>query len=196
MNTHEVSALALERMVTAPKKVRERLLRSTRALEQSKIPYAIAGANAVAAWVASVDESAVRNTPDVHLLVRELDFEHAKETLTQVGFVHHRKAVANLFLDGAEGSERQAVRVWFAGMKLRDDSIWQTPDVNDALPLDTLRVLNLEPLVRWELAVFRTVNMVHVRDLIDVGLIDKSWLPRLPDELAIRLKELLLDAEG
>src|SRR5687768_1919424 len=64
METHEISALAWERMVTAVEKVRDRLRRATQALEQAQIPYAVAGGNAVAAWVSEVDEAAVRNTQD------------------------------------------------------------------------------------------------------------------------------------
>jgi hypothetical protein len=45
-------------MVTAVEKVRERLGRAARELEQARIPYAIVGGNAVAAWVSEVDESA------------------------------------------------------------------------------------------------------------------------------------------
>ena len=69
MNTHIVSDLAWERMVTAVEKVRQRLRRATQALEQAGIPYAVAGGNAVAAWVSEVDESAVRNTQDVDILI-------------------------------------------------------------------------------------------------------------------------------
>jgi hypothetical protein len=58
----KIGEVSLERMVRAVEKVRDRLLRAARALEASKIPYAVVGGNAVAAWVARVDESAVRNT--------------------------------------------------------------------------------------------------------------------------------------
>ena len=57
--------LVLERMVRAVEKVRERLLRSTAALEQAGVAYAVIGGNAVAYWVTRVDEAAVRNTRDV-----------------------------------------------------------------------------------------------------------------------------------
>ena len=42
---------SLERMVNAVEKVRQRLLRAADALESAKIPYAVAGGNAVALWV-------------------------------------------------------------------------------------------------------------------------------------------------
>jgi hypothetical protein len=46
-------------------KVRDRLRRAVAALETNGVPYAVAGGNAVAAWVSRVDEAAVRNTQDV-----------------------------------------------------------------------------------------------------------------------------------
>ena len=48
----------LERMVRAVEKVRERLLRASGALEAAGVRYAVIGGNAVAAWVATVDEAA------------------------------------------------------------------------------------------------------------------------------------------
>jgi hypothetical protein len=42
-----------------------------------------------------------------------------------------------------------------------------------------------------KLTSFRLKDRVHILDMIDVGLIDESWLGRWPGELSIRLKELL-----
>src|SRR5207237_5898309 len=99
MNTHVVSALAWERMVTAVEKVRDRLRRAVQALEQAKIPYAVAGGNAVAAWVGEVDEAAVRNTQDVDLLLRRQDLDAAKQALGAAGFVYRHSAGVDMFLD-------------------------------------------------------------------------------------------------
>lgn len=52
----------LDRMEHAVAKVRDRLLRVTAALNQAGIPYAVVGGNAVASWVATVDEGAVRQS--------------------------------------------------------------------------------------------------------------------------------------
>ncbi len=60
-----------ERMFSAVEKVRERLERSCRAFEQPGIHYAVIGAHAVAAWVATRDDGAVRNTK-----VRDVWGEH------------------------------------------------------------------------------------------------------------------------
>ena len=62
-------------MIDAVEAVRERALRATAALKAAQIPCAVAGGNAVAAWVARVDRAAVRNTQDVHILVRRADFD-------------------------------------------------------------------------------------------------------------------------
>jgi hypothetical protein len=49
-------------MIGAVEEVRDRLRRAVLALEAVGVPYAVAGGNAVAAWVSRVDEAAVRNT--------------------------------------------------------------------------------------------------------------------------------------
>lgn len=46
----------------AAEKVKERLLRATKALDDAGVPYAVVVGNAVAEWVARVDEEAIRNT--------------------------------------------------------------------------------------------------------------------------------------
>jgi hypothetical protein len=58
-----------ERMERAVQKVRERVERVAAALDGAGVPYAIVGGNAVAAWVAQVDEAAVRTTADVDVLL-------------------------------------------------------------------------------------------------------------------------------
>ena len=42
-----------------------------------------------------------------------------------------------------------------------------------------------------KLTAFRDKDRVHLRDMLDVGLIDASWLARLPASLAERLQELI-----
>ena len=59
MSQIEYGDVSFERMISAVEKVRERLMRAARALEKAGIPYAVAGGNAVAAWVSRVDEAAV-----------------------------------------------------------------------------------------------------------------------------------------
>ncbi len=96
----------LDRMVRAVEKVRERLHRASGALEEANIPYAVIGGNAVAAWVARVDESAVRNTQDVDILLRRSDLEAAKSAFAKAGFVFRHVKGIDMFLDGPRQGPR------------------------------------------------------------------------------------------
>ena len=116
-----------ERMSNAVENVRRRLLRAVAALEAANVPYAVIGGNAVAAWVSRVDESAVRNTRDVDLLLRRADLPVATATLEAAGFQHRRwrhpvEAGRWIYsLDGPDSRVGDAVRIIFAGELTRPD---------------------------------------------------------------------------
>jgi len=185
-----------ERMIRAVEKVRERLLRATAALERAGVPYAVVGGNAVAAWVSRVDEAAVRNTQDVDILLRRGDLDAAKAALSAAGFVYRHSAGIDMFLDGSKAKARDAVHVVFAGEKIRPEYAEAAPDVAETDTEASFRVLSLDALVRMKLTSFRRKDQVHVLDMIEVGLIDAAWLPRLPAELAPRLQHLLDTPDG
>ncbi|MEX2285543.1 MAG: hypothetical protein WD648_00560 [Planctomycetaceae bacterium] len=196
MNTHVVSALAWERMVTAVEMVRQRLRRATQALEQAGIPYVVADDHAVAAWVGEVDEAAVRNTQDVDILLRRSDFERAKQALVGAGFVYRHSSGIDMFLDPPGTKARNAVHIVFAGEKVRETYDYAAPDVVEAKVTATFHVLDLEALLRMKLTSFRRKDQVHVLDLIEVGLVDETWSNRLPEELRGRLQQLLENPDG
>ena len=181
----------LDRMVLAVELVKQRLQRSTAALEASEIPYAVIGGNAVAAWVSQIDPAAARNTVDVDLLVRAHDFERVKSAMASAGFVYRHAAGIDMFLDGQKGKPREAVHVIFAGEKVRKEYVAPAPSITECERHQAFRVLSFESLVKMKLTSFRLKDQVHIQDMIDVGLLDYSWLDRLPAELAPRLKELL-----
>jgi hypothetical protein len=183
-------------MVLAVEKVRERLRRATAALESAGVPYAVIDGNAVAAWVAKVDPGAARNTVDVDILVNRADFDAVKVAMATAGFVHRRVLGVNMFLDGPKGRPREAVHVVFAGEKVRQEYVEPAPDLTDVDQHESHRLLALEPLVRMKLTSFRRKDQVHLLDMIEVGLLDRSWLTRLPSELAARLQELLDKPDG
>jgi hypothetical protein len=178
-------------MIQAVEKVRERLLRAARALEEAGVPYAVIGGNAVAAWVSRVDEAAVRNTRDVDLLLRASDLERARAALERAGFVHRHAGGVDLFLDGPQGKARDAIHIVFAGEKVRPGYLHPAPDVTESESAGTFRLLDLGALVRMKLTSFRDRDRVHLRDLRDVGLIDETWIGRLPLDLGARLQEIL-----
>jgi hypothetical protein len=187
---------SLERIVRAVEKVRQRLLRAAAALQVARVPYAIAGGNAVALWVSRVDEAAVRNTQDVDVLVRRQDFDAARAALESAGFVHRHIAGIEAFLDGPDAKARDAVHIVFASEKVRPDEPLPAPDVSESEDGGLFRVISLEALVRIILTAFRDKDRTHLRDLIGVGLVDAQWLARLPEVLADRLRQLLDNPEG
>ena len=101
-----------------------------------------------------------------------------------------------VFLDGPGAKARDAVHIVFANEKVRPDEPAANPDVSESEAADRFRVLSLEALVRIKLTAFRDKDKVHVRDLIEVGLVDESWMARLGRELGARLQSLLDTPEG
>jgi len=181
----------LDRMERAVVKVRERLLRTTGVLNQAGIPYAVAGGNAVASWVASVDEGAVRNTRDIDLLVRRADLPALTAALERAGFIRAKVFDVAMFLDGPDAKPSESVHLLFAGEKVRDDYPLASPDLVTVDDPAGFRVLKLEELVQMKLLSNRRKDQVHVLDLIGVGLIDRTWLAKLPPVLAERLQGIL-----
>jgi hypothetical protein len=110
-----------ERTIRAVELVKDRLLRATAALENAGIAYAVIGGNAVAAWVGRVDQSAVRFTQDVDLLILRSDLDATKAVLETAGFIYRHVASVDLFLDGPDAKARDAVRLIFAGERVRPE---------------------------------------------------------------------------
>jgi hypothetical protein len=184
-------------MNDAIEKVRRRLLRASRALEAAGVPYAVVGGNAVAAWVSRADESAVRNTRDVDILIRRADLSAATTALQAAGFVHRRIASLgrsghmDIFLDGPDARVRDSVHIVFAAEKTFADSPAENADVAESEDGGNFRLIRLDSLVRMKLAAWRDKDRVHLRDLVEVGLVDASWLDRYSGELRERFQHIL-----
>ncbi len=197
MTSHpSVGSALLQRMVDAVELVRQRLVRAAAALKSRGVEYAVVGGNAVAAWVATVDRAAVRNTQDVDILVRRADFAAAKAALEGAGFVYRRAGGLDLFLDGAGASPREAVHLVFAEEVVKPGEPAANPRVEESKDVGAFRVINLDALVRIKLTAYRDKDRTHLRDLIGVGLVDQGWTARLPGVLGERLQRLLDTPEG
>ncbi len=196
MSTVSMGVHILDRMERAVAKVRERLLRATSALNAAGIPYAVVGGNAVASWVATVDEGAVRNTRDVDLLVRRRDLPAVKAALEAAGFVYGELMDDVMFRDGVDGKPSEAIHLLFAGEKTRADHILPAPEIPTVEDPANFQVIELESLLVMKLTSNRDKDRTHVRDLVAMQLINESWLDRLPPELAKRLKHVLDTPDG
>ena len=183
-------------MIEAVEAVRERAIRATTALRNAGIPYAVAGGNAVAAWVARVDRAAVRNTQDVDILIRRSDFNAVKVALEAVGFHHYEVMGVDCFIDGPDGSPRDAVHILYANEKVRAEYITASADVTETAEADEYKVVDLEALVRMKLNSFRDKDRMHLRDMLNIGLLDRTWIDRLLPLHAERLQQLIDDPDG
>ncbi|MFM7563986.1 MAG: hypothetical protein ACKO81_13245 [Planctomycetota bacterium] len=185
-----------ERIERAVEKVKDRMRRVTETLNAAEIPYAVIGGNAVQHWVAQVDESAVRNTQGVDIILNESDLERAIAVLAPVGFIFRHAANVNMFLDGPQAKARDAVHVIFAGKKVRPEYPEPVPTIEQFDWMGTAKTLPIEKLVTMKLTSYRRKDQVHVLDMIALGIIDHSWLERFSPILRDRLLALLNDPEG
>ncbi|MCY2978053.1 MAG: hypothetical protein NTU79_05230 [Planctomycetota bacterium] len=183
------------RMERAVEKVNERLRKTVRILEDAKVPYAVIGGHAVRAWVAQVDEAALRTTRDVDILVRPADLQAMTAAMTAAGF-HYRKTTGlDMFVEHPDGSARDAVHVMLVGnVERRGDE--PNPDIEPTATANDFQTVALETLVRMKLNAYRRKDQVHLLDMISLGMIDKSWLGMYPQNLRLRLEELLNDPDG
>lgn len=186
-------------MESAVQKVRDRLLRAASALKKAGIPYAVVGGNAVAAWVSRVDEAAVRNTRDVDILLRRSDFEKIKAAMANAGFVHRNVSSLgqggnmDVFLDGPDAKVRDAVHVLWAGESVKPGVEDLSPDVTQSEDAGEFQLVTLDALVRMKLSAWRDKDRMHLRDLMDVGLVDEGFADALPTALRERLRSLVDD---
>lgn len=186
----------LDRMERAVSRVRERLLRAAAALDRAGVSYAVIGGNAVAHWVATVDEGAVRNTRDIDLLVRREDLPAVTTALEGAGFVRDELVDVVMFRDGHQGKPSEAIHLLFAGEKARPDHPMTIPELRTTSGPAAFRVIDLESLVLLKLMSNRDKDRTHLRDLIAVGLVDATWPARFPAELSAKLQGILDTPEG
>ena len=135
--------------------------------------------------------------------MRRSDLQRAQQALESAGFIYrHVSSLGqsdglDLFLDGPQASARDALHILFASEYVRPNSPGIAPDIEESEATADFRLINLEgTLVRMKLTAFRDKDRTHVRDLIEVGLIDAGWVNRFTPELGERLKSILDNPEG
>ena len=191
-----VGPIGWERALMAAEKVKERLRRATKALDDAGVSYAVVGGNAVAEWVARIDEGAVRNTRDVDLLIRRGDFDAVRAALESVGFAYHRLLDVDAFVDGPQGRSSEGLRLLYAGERVRPDHEHVMPELDESERAAEFQVVSLEAIVRMKLISNCRKDQVHLLDMIGVGLLDATWPARFPPPLGERLQVLLDDPNG
>lgn len=184
-------AMSFRTHVMAVDRVERRLRQVTAALDAAGIPYAVAGGNAVAAWIGRVDPAATRATKDVDLVVMPGDLDRITEVMQGIGFQREDLRSLVLFLDPAEPSRRSGVHLVWANQPVRPSYQFPAPSIDEAVrDPEGFLILDLPALVRMKLTSFRDIDRVHVADMLSVGLIDEAVRASLPQPLAARLDEV------
>ena len=182
------------RMERAVEKVNDRLRKTVKILEAAQVPYAVIGGHAVRAWVAQVDEAALRTTRDVDILVRPSDLPALISAMTAAGYYHRNTSGLDMFVERPDASARDAVHVLLVGNVERGGD--PNPDIVPAARTNDFQTIALESLVQMKLNAFRRKDQVHLLDMISLDMIDVSWLDKYPQRLRLRLEELLNDPDG
>ena len=120
----------------------------------------------------------------------------AIEAMSAAGFLYRHVEGVDLFLDDPQARARDAVHVIFAGERVRPEYPESAPTLDQTKRLEEFTVLNLEALVKMKLTSYRDKDRMHLRDLLEVGLIDRSWLAGLSDELGRRLQAIVDTPDG
>jgi hypothetical protein len=184
-----------ERYLMALDDVTDRLQRITRALEEAGVAYALVGGQAVALWVATRDPAAVRTTKDEDILLRREDLPKARVSAAAVEFDYFEALGVGMFLERTDPNPRKGVHLLWAGEKVRPENPLPAPTVEEREMLEAGKpVVSLAALVRMKVMANRDQDRVHLRDLIEVGLVSRELLQTLPPELASRLDALMTEA--
>ncbi|HEV3340568.1 MAG TPA: nucleotidyl transferase AbiEii/AbiGii toxin family protein [Pirellulales bacterium] len=171
-----------------------RLQRTLAALNDAGIPYALVGGQAVAYWVSTIDPGAVRTTKDIDLLLRREDLPRARAAVQAADMEYFEVMGVGMFLDRADPHPKRAVHLLWSGEKVRPEYPLPSPRVDERQTLQPgVYVVPLVGLVQMKLMANRDQDRVHLRDLIDVGLVHRAMLTGLPRELASRLETLLTE---
>jgi hypothetical protein len=184
-----------ERYLMAMDAVTDRLNRITSVLTKLGVPYALVGGQAVALWVTTKDPAAVRTTKDVDILLNRDDLPKAKSAALSVGMDYVEVVDVGMFLERTDPNPRHGVHIVWAGEKVKAESLSPSPTIDERQELEPGKfVVTLTGLVRMKLTANRDQDRVHLRDMIDVGLIDRTILEALPAKLAAQLAALLSEA--
>jgi len=172
-----------------------RLERICGALDKAAVHYALVGGQAVALWVATRDPAAVRTTKDVDILLRREDLPRARAAALSAGMEYFEVMGVGMFLDEADPNPRRGVHLVWAGEKVRPHYECASPAVDQRETLaGGFPVVSLAGLVAMKLQSNRDQDRVHLRDMIDVGLVGRDLLDEVPPPLAARLEALLAES--
>ncbi len=181
----------------ALERIEERMERICRALDEHAVPFALVGGQAVALWVATKDPAATRTTKDVDIAIERADLPAACIAAQSVQMEFAEANGISMFLERDEPSPKHAVHLLWAGEPVRTGDVATVPPTSERVYLESHRpVVPVAGLVRMKLQANRRHDLVHLEDMIGVGLVTRELLTQLPPTLAERLESLFVELEN
>lgn len=176
----------------AVQRVEELLRRVTESLDAHGIRYAVIGGNAVAAWVSSKDEDAIRFTKNVDVLIRRDALSEMARAMEPIGLVLEETWGVTMFVEKVNPSPNRGVHLIFANERIKPSYAHPAPDVTNSARLANrgYAVIDLPALVVMKLQSFRDVDRTHIRDMLRVQLITDDVRRLLPPDMLARLHQI------
>ena len=159
-------------------------------LEQAGLPHELVGGLAVFLHVENADSTHSSLTRDIDLMIRRDDLQRVITVAETNGFRFRHAAGIDMLLYGDTTSARHAVRLLFAGEKVKASQTVPNPPLNPrrlALQGQEFWVIPVADLVTMKLSSYRDKDRVHVRGMDAAGLITTEVEAALTAELRARL---------
>jgi hypothetical protein len=183
--------------IMALERIEARMDRICRTLEERGIPFAIVGGQAVALWVATRDPAATRTTKDVDLAVERSSLPAIEAAAMEIGMRYEEILGVGMLLEDTDPNPRHGVHLVWAGEQVRPNDESVVPSTTARIYLEPMRpVVPLANLVAMKLQANCRHDLVHLEDMIGVGLIGRQMVTELPAVLADRLRQLFDEQEN
>ena len=162
-------------------------------LEQAGVPHELVGGLAVFLHVENADSTHSSLTRDIDIMIRRDDLARVVRIAEDYGFRFRHSMGEDMLLFGDTNSTRNAVRLLYAGEKVKATQLESHPHINPVrvgLHGQDFWVIPVLGLVRMKLSSYRDKDRVHVRSMDAAGLITRDIEDGLGEELMARLRNV------
>lgn len=163
-----------------------------KAFSSAGLEYRVIGGLATYLYVEEAEPDAGRLTKDIDIAVRREDLQRIAETVKPFGLQFRSAAGVNILAPAGERPARRAVRLIFAGEKVRQGYPEPAPELGPYRTIRGVRLIPLPDLIRMKLTSFRAKDEAHLKDLDEAGLIT----PEIEAGLSPILRERLAQARA
>ena len=162
-------------------------------LEEAAVPHELIGGLAVFLHVENADSTHSSLTRDIDVMIRRDDLPRVVTIAEERGFRFRHSAGEDMLLYGETTSARNAVRLLFAGEKVKPAQLESHPGIRPVrvgLHGQDFWVIPVLDLVRMKLSSYRDKDRVHVRGMDAAGLITNAIELGLSEPLRARLQSV------